>query len=125
MQSLTQTTTVSHPLRIDCCRFSGWDDCGRVSCVNINTTSYSDMRHHTILDISHQKTITLNIDTEFVCCISNSTRPVLSSMYYVLLFKFITRTHKNMRICDHPPRNQCKVTPGSFSVYVISRKYMS
>ena len=28
-------------------------------------------------------------------------------------------------ICDHPPRNQCKVTPGSFSVYVISRKYMS
>ena len=28
-------------------------------------------------------------------------------------------------ICDHPPRNQCKVTPGSFSVYVISRKYLS
>ena len=27
--------------------------------------------------------------------------------------------------CDHPPRNQWKVTPGSFSVYVISRKYMS
>ena len=24
-----------------------------------------------------------------------------------------------LNICDHPPRNQCKVT-GSFSVYVIS-----
>ena len=23
-------------------------------------------------------------------------------------------------ICDHPPRNWCKVAPGSFSVYVIS-----
>ena len=30
-----------------------------------------------------------------------------------------------MTICDHPPRNQCKVTPGSFSDYVISIKYMS
>ena len=28
-------------------------------------------------------------------------------------------------ICDHPPRNQCNVTPGSFSFYVISRKYIS
>ena len=32
---------------------------------------------------------------------------------------------KAYRICDHPPRNWCKVAPGSFSVYVISRKYMS
>lgn len=24
-----------------------------------------------------------------------------------------------MHICDHPPQNQCKVTPGSFSGYVI------
>ena len=30
-----------------------------------------------------------------------------------------------MAICDHPPRNRCKVAPGSFSVYVISRKHMS
>ena len=30
-----------------------------------------------------------------------------------------------LAICDHPPRNWCKVAPGSFSVYVISRKYMS
>ena len=31
----------------------------------------------------------------------------------------------SFRICDQPPRNQCKVTPGSFSVHVISRKFMS
>ena len=57
--------------------------------------------------------------------------PVNGRMHSQNLFCPLGRTlkgsngHHGNLICDHPPRNWCKVAPGSFSVYVISRRYMS
>ena len=46
---------------------------------------------------------------------------------YSMRMQFEPYKHWNTenKICDHPPRNQCQFTPGSFSYYVISRMYMS
>ena len=69
-----------------------------------------------------------------VCGCHHPGHHLLRSYYPPLLFPFMCRGKtENVKrwltlvllICDHPPRNWCKVAPGSFSVYVISRKHMS